>query len=456
METAQSKRGPKRGPRENPRQENGRKREEGNPEGPPLRTLSSRDLAKGKPLPEFPGFAGEQGGPGTPRVIDDIRADAVRKDSQEQGEHWLALSYVTGVGPVMYLRLIAAFGSPGRVLECPTEAARRFRLSSETLHALRRPDWARATRELSWLRERQGFLLCHDHPCFPPGLAQACPPVPLLFGLGDPQLLVRRQVAVVGSRAPSAQGCRIAERIAGDLAANGVIVTSGMARGIDGAAHKGALRAGGVTIAVLGNGLGRTYPSEHRDLAERIAQTGVLLSEHSPEIPPLPEHFPRRNRIISALSAATLVVEAGLRSGSLITARHALEQGREVFAVPGSVFNPLARGCHALLRQGAALVEDATDILRELGWETASPNSELPKEVSKPKEDKATPFPEEPPGPEEKRLLEAMGWDPISADELAQRSGLPPEILSAALFALELRGCLCAQLDGRYCRLPGR
>jgi DNA processing protein len=220
-----------------------------------------------------------------------------------------------------------------------------------------------------------------------------------------------------------------------------------MALGIDAAAHEGALGAG-TTLGVMGTGLDRVYPARHRELAHRIAANGALVSEFPPGTPPTAQNFPRRNRIISGLSLGTLVVEAALRSGSLITARYAAEQGREVFAIPGSIHNPLARGCHALIRQGAKLVETGADIVEELGALLGG------------LEAAAQPGAEEPAAaweldPEYRKLLEQMGYDPVPVDLLVQRTGLTAEAVSSMLLILELEGQVAALAGGRYCRRQG-
>ena len=222
-------------------------------------------------------------------------------------------------------------------------------------------------RDLEWLAGPARSLLTVDDPHYPVQLA-AVPGMPAaLFVQGDPSVLARPQVAIVGSRAATAAGCETAFGFAARLAAHGFAITSGLATGIDAAAHRGALAAGGVTIAVCGTGLDRVYPTGHDRLAEEIAAAGALVSEFPTGTPPAPHNFPRRNRLMSGLARGVLVVEAAARSGSLITARLAGEQGREVMAVPGSIHNPLARGCHRLIKDGAALVETVDDVLSALG-----------------------------------------------------------------------------------------
>jgi DNA processing protein len=260
---------------------------------------------------------------------------------------------------------------------------------------------------------------------------------------GDAALLCAPQLAIVGSRNPSHSGCDNARAFSELLTRAGLVVTSGLALGIDACAHAAALDAGGQTIAVAATGLDRVYPSAHRELAHRIAAQGALVSEFALGTPPRREHFPRRNRLISGRSLGVLVVEAALQSGSLITARLAAEQGREVFAIPGSIHSPLARGCHALIRQGAKLVETAQDVLEELGA--------LAGFVAAPPGANATP-PGAPSDPAQQELLELIGYDPVEMDTLIARSGLTPGRVSSMLLLMELRGLIEARPGGRYQR----
>lgn len=286
---------------------------------------------------------------------------------------------------------------------------------------------------------------------YPPLLRQIPDPPAALFTLGDVSLLASPQLAMVGSRNPSVEGRRNAEEFATYLAKCGLTITSGMALGIDAASHRGALKAGGRTVAVWGTGLDKTYPPRNRDLAEEIAAKGLVVSEFPPGTPPLPIHFPRRNRLISGLSVGTLVVEAASRSGSLITARTASEQGREVFAIPGSIHNPMARGCHRLLREGAKLVETAGDILEELA---PLLGIQAPIEAAEIKAD--TPAQAAPEDPEYKLLLNSLDYAPTSVDSLVERTGLTPDVVSSMLLMLELQGQVEASPGGRYSRVHKR
>jgi DNA processing protein len=287
-----------------------------------------------------------------------------------------------------------------------------------------------------WLATSGARLLRRGDEAYPPQLAALADPPPVLYALGNIELLHRPQIAVVGSRQPTAAGRSLAARIAKDLAAAGLVITSGLARGVDAAAHEAALAAGGTTIAVCGTGLDRCYPAQNRALSERIARDGLLLSEFPPGTPPRAAHFPQRNRIISGLARGVVVVEAAADSGSLITARHALAQGREVFAIPGSPLNPLAAGCLELLRQGATLVRGAMDILPEIAVKiegNVQPHQQLvlPIEAgsSTSRLDK-----------DYEMLLDALGFEPSTVDDLVERTGLGPGSVASMLLILELEG----------------
>jgi DNA processing protein len=273
----------------------------------------------------------------------------------------------------------------------------------------------------------------------------------VLYVRGAVSALSSPQLAMVGSRNPTASGRRTAAEFAAFFARAGLTITSGLALGVDGASHDGALAAGGRTVAVLGSGLDEVYPPEHRALAALIATRGALVSEFPPGTRPLPPNFPRRNRIISGLSLGTLVVEAARRSGSLITARLAGEHGREVFAIPGSIHNPLSRGCHALIREGAKLVETAADVLSELKLPFMNQGlAELEESSAGPSAPAATL------DKDYKILLDALGFEPASADVLVERTGFPSQSVASMLLILELEGRIALQTGSRYVRLPAR
>ncbi len=280
---------------------------------------------------------------------------------------WLALCQAPGAGSATIRRLLDSFAMPADVLKASSGQLRQLGLKQAAIDALRKPNEQSITRDLQWAEKADNHIItCHD-PAYPVLLLELPDPPLLLYVHGSVSLLSEPQLAIVGSRNPSSSGEQTAIDFARHLAAAGLVITSGLALGIDAASHRGALDVDAPTIAVMGTGLDRVYPARHRDLARQIAEQGSLVSEFPIGTPPKPENFPQRNRIISGLSLGTLVVEAAIRSGSLISARYAMEQGREVFAIPGSIHNPLARGCHHLIRQGAKLVETAEDVIDELG-----------------------------------------------------------------------------------------
>ncbi len=359
---------------------------------------------------------------------------------------WLRLTLTPGVGDLGARRLLAAFGLPQTVFEQPVDALRQVvgPAAAEALQRLPEGFEPQLDRSCEWLAQREPdgavrrvVTLADSH--YPAALLQIPDPPPLLYLLGAPAFADAPAdapgVAVVGSRNPTPQGAVNARSFARALAEAGWTVVSGLALGVDGAAHEGALDAPGnagrcATIAVVGTGLDRVYPVRHRALAHRIAAQGLIVSEFPLGTPPLTPNFPRRNRLIAGLSRGTLVVEAALPSGSLITARLAAEQGREVFAIPGSIHAPQSRGCHALIRQGAKLVETVHDILEELGATTAHTAAAAPAPCS-----------------DESALLAALGFDPVGLDALAARTREDAASLQAQLLALEL--------EGRLARLPG-
>jgi len=316
-------------------------------------------------------------------------------------------------------------------------------LRPETIAYLQKPDWRQVDADLAWQDRSDAQILLANDDAYPRLLKDIADPPPVLFVLGDASILGHKQLAMVGTRHPTPAGQETAADFARHLAANGIVITSGLALGIDGASHAGALAGGGMTIAVAGTGLDRVYPARHRELAHQIAEQGALVSEFPPGTPPTAANFPRRNRIISGLSMGVLVVEAALRSGSLITARLAAEQGREVFAVPGSIHNPQARGCNSLIRQGAKLVETAEDIFEELGGFAAAIGNE-------PVHDQGIPVVEL--DAEYQRVLESVGHAPTAVDTVVQRSGLTADAVCSMLLVLELQGLIASTSSGHYCQ----
>lgn len=368
---------------------------------------------------------------------------------------------VPRLGPVPARRLLAAFGSPQAVFTAQPDAVRAVlpRFAPDALNA--DTGWqAELERTQAWLQSDQAqaprAVLTLADAAYPAPLLEAVDPPLVLFAEGDLDRWRRPAVAIVGSRNPTQQGAENAQAFARALSEAGVVVVSGLARGIDAAAHDGALQpfesgdmsfagnlAGG-TIAVLGTGLNEVYPKGHKPLARRVARNGLLLSEFPLNTPPLPANFPRRNRIVAALSRGTLVVEAAVQSGSLITARLANEMGREVLAIPGSIHSPQARGCHALIKQGAKLVETAQDVLEELRLGTPTPSSAASADAIGAGSDSAVSDADEA-GADP--ILRAMGHDPVGQDALSARTGLGPAELGARLLELELMG--------QVARLPG-
>lgn len=362
---------------------------------------------------------------------------------------WLRLTTTSGVGLAAARKLLASLGSPEAIFAAGPPAWRQIvgpTLSAALADAPPGLDALTDTTQ-QWLADAPSRrLLTLGDADYPAALLHTADPPLLLHAHGRIELLSRAAIAVVGSRNPTAQGLDHARAFAAAFSEVGLTVVSGLALGIDGAAHAGALQhadTGGSTIAVLGTGLDRVYPRRHLALAHQIAREGLLLSEYTLGTPPLPANFPRRNRIISGLSLGTLVVEAALKSGSLVTARLAAEQGREVFAIPGSIHAPQSRGCHELIRQGARLVESVTDVLDELPWQ---PDARQPSSVAR-QQLAAHEGEPSPAGHGDDPVLTAMGYDPVSLDALLARTGWPAAELSAHLLSLEL--------EGRVVRLPG-
>jgi DNA processing protein len=355
---------------------------------------------------------------------------------------WLRLAMTPGVGRGSARKLLAAFGLPQRIFDESAEALAAVVHSPQVQALCIEPEGWSAQVETTWdwlQRQPSRRLVTLADPAYPPALLQTEDPPLMLYMEGVALSQWPRAVSVVGSRNPTPQGAANAREFARNFAQAGWTVVSGMALGIDGAAHEGALEGASpgqiATIAVVGTGLDRVYPSQHLQLARRIAERGLMVSEYALGTRPLSENFPQRNRIIAALGQGTLVVEAALRSGSLITARQAAEQGRDVFAIPGSIHSPQARGCHELLRQGAKLVETAQDVLEELA----------PAGSSSSKRRAAAPTIAPPAA--ESSLLQALGHDPVGLDALIARTGTSAADLQAQLLELELAG--------RVARLPG-
>jgi len=364
--------------------------------------------------------------------------------SLDELQYWLRLTLTPGVGDGTSRKLLAAFGLPEAVFAQPQAALLQVVSQAQARALAERPAELDALTEQTWqwLQAAPGRhrIVTLADATYPASLLETADPPLLLYLMGPAEFdlsQLGRSIAVVGSRNPTPQGASNARAFGRALAEAGVTVVSGLALGVDGAAHEGALDAAGndprlATVAVVGTGLDRVYPARHRQLAHRIAQQGLLVSELPLGTPPLTQNFPKRNRIIAGLTRGTLVVEAALQSGSLITARLAVEQGKEVFAIPGSIHAPQSRGCHALIRQGAKLVETVQDIFEDLRMETAP----LRHNTS------AAPGTQD-----EAPMLAALGHDPVSLDALVARTGWPAAQLQAQLLELEL--------SGEVARLPG-
>lgn len=372
----------------------------------------------------------------------------------------LLLMTMHGMGPKRLRLLLEHFPSADDALNAPGNAWRQAGLPESLAHAAQRGVPERAEQMLAWLDLAPHHrLISRYDPDYPPQLMDLPDPPAALFCVGDAGLLSQPQLAIVGSRSPTAGGLSNARAFARHLAQHGLIITSGLALGIDAEAHRGALQANAPTIAVMGTGPDIIYPSAHTGLAEEIVERGGLLTtEWPPGTAPRRENFPRRNRLISGLTEGVLVVEAGIQSGSLITARLAAEQGREVFAIPGSIHNPLSRGTHRLIREGAKLVETAQDIFEELA-PALSAHLQTPADHEAAKGNPAAPSSndgDEHPAldPDHSRILELMGFDPISADSLIERSGLTPAEVSSILLMLELSGQVATMPGGLYMRQP--
>ncbi|HEW98531.1 MAG: DNA-protecting protein DprA [Candidatus Parabeggiatoa sp. nov. 3] len=436
------------------------------------------------------------------------------KPKNTEQEYWIALLRAPGIGPINFARLVKHFGSPSSVFEAGREQWKALNMKPAQMNYLQNPNWAGVEKDIEWLAQADNHLLTLDHPDYPPFLREIDDAPPVLFVHGDYTLLKTPQLAIVGTRHPSSEGEQLAKDFAEYLSNQGFTITSGMALGIDGASHWGALAGTGQTIAVAGTGLDRVYPAKHRELAHQIAQTGALISELPIGTPVNRHNFPIRSRLVSGLSLGTLVIEAPERSGALYAAQHAAKQGRDVFAIPGSIHNPLVKGCHQLIKQGAKLVETAADILEELSnyqaliaqnrnhrnhrnqikstpkakpttpkqldssnkpiiEETEPSTNENPTTTAR-KQPKQPSMPVVNPSTLEKpktnpvpqlggeandldedysRLLEYLETGPTSIDKLVEQCGLTAAAVSSMLLILELRGLVAVQGGGLYARI---
>ncbi|MCH9699603.1 MAG: DNA-processing protein DprA [Gammaproteobacteria bacterium] len=353
---------------------------------------------------------------------------------------WLALIRCPGYGTSAFRQALDCAGSASQLLKVPVSDLKQLGLKQATVNFLTNPDWTTVDADLKWLEHKNNHLVTIDDPLYPSLLREIPDPPLALFITGHPEILDTPQIAVIGSRNPSRDGKTTARNFARALAQPGLTITSGLAIGIDEMGHRGALDVNAITIAVTATGLDQIYPARHYDLAQSIIDRGALISEFPTNTPPKRFHFPKRNRIIAGLSLGTLVVEAASQSGSLITARLAIEYGRELFAIPGSIHNPLARGCHALIKQGAKLVETAQDIAEEFShYAVQSPSSTARQKVVLDET--------------QQHILENIDYSPTTIDQLVELCSLPVHTITSALLILELNGLINAEASGSYVRI---
>ena len=362
-------------------------------------------------------------------------------------QNWLYLRHTPGAGGRTCHTLLDAFATVEDIFNASHQQLSALAIKPETISALNNQQKPDISADLNWSQEDNHHIITFFDPRYPERLKELPDAPPILYVRGDPDYLLQPQLAIVGSRNPSAAGRNTAKEFAHHLSNAGITITSGLASGIDGASHQGALQGLAGTVAVVAHGLDIVYPASHQKLAQEITQQGAVISEMPIGTQPQRGLFPRRNRLISALSLGTLVVEAALKSGSLITARLAMEQNREVFAIPGSIHNPMARGCHQLIRQGAKLVETASDILEELCIEQPK-NSLYPQKTEKNIPENAKDL-HQALDPDHQKLLKCLAYEPASIDELIISSNFSAAELASMLLILELEGIVVCQ-DGRY------
>ena len=376
-------------------------------------------------------------------------------EADQNARAWLCLLRA-GIGAGALRKQVVTCGSAAAALDCSAAQWREVGADADAIAALAHPVHPQLTADAAWLDAPNHHLIGWDSPDYPALLRRIGSPPPALLVAGNPDLLWHPQIAIVGSRHATAGGLDNAAAFADALSRSGLVVTSGLAEGVDVAAHLAVLEAGRFTIAVVGTGPDVAYPRKHAALTRRIVAEGAVVSEFLPGTQARREHFPRRNRIIAGLALGTLVIEAAQRSGALITARLAGESGREVFAVPGSIHNPLARGCHRLIRQGAALVEDASEVIEPLASLAAELASALRARLELPTDNGARvgqALHAGPDDPDYAQLLDALGHDPVGIDRLAERTGLTVTALSSMLLLMELDGRISAE-HGRYASRP--
>ncbi len=364
--------------------------------------------------------------------------------------NWLYLRHTPGIGDRTFHLLLDTFATADAAYNASHKQLSGLGLKSKVINALLSNDKPDISADLLWNQEPDHHIITLHDERYPPQLKELTDAPPVLYIRGDPDYLLQPQLAIVGARNPTAVGRKAALEFAKHLSDAGITITSGLAIGIDGASHEGALQGLAGTIAVVAHGLDIVYPAQHQKLAQQITQQGAVISEMPIGIQPARGLFPRRNRLISALSLGTLVVEAAQKSGSLITARCAMEQNREVFAIPGSIHNPMAKGCHQLIRQGAKLVETASDILEELCFNVKVAPGYLQKSdkniQEKPKDSTQAL------DPDHQKLLKCLAYEPTSIDELVNSSHFTAAEVASMLLIMELEGIIACQ-DGRYTRL---
>lgn len=370
--------------------------------------------------------------------------------------HWLNLLRVSGIGPKRFMSALRHFETPQSVMGSSLQTLTAKGVPQKVAQAIVDTDEKACQDDLDWLAQSSSHhIITIFDDAYPEHLKTINDPPPILFAKGRLDCLKDPQLAIVGSRNPTTGGRENAQSFAKHLAGNGLTITSGLALGIDGFAHKGALDSlASPTIAVTATGLDSTYPSKHKKLADSIVENaGLIVSEYPIGTPVKAAFFPRRNRIISGMSLGTLVVEAAIKSGSLITARNAMEQGREVFAIPGSIHNPLAKGCHRLIREGAKLVETADDILEELApqLQTFLLKADTESAPLNPQQSENASADEL--SSDQRLILDAMGFDPVSIDKMVVQTGLTIDVVSSILLLLELHGHISACGGGQYVRL---
>lgn len=363
----------------------------------------------------------------------------VNHDEIAEKSLWVSLGNIPGIGSQTFCNLLKAFGSPQNIYATSVSQLKEV-VSTTIANAISSHAYQTPPTELTqWLNAPNNHLVTLADPEYPKALLEISDPPPYLYAKGNLALLNQPSIAIVGSRNASVQGEKNAEAFAYDLCQHGLCVVSGLALGIDGAAHRGALKANGATIAVVGTGLDIVYPAKHRELAHQIVERGLMLSEFALGTPSKPQNFPKRNRIISGLSLGCLVVEANVQSGSQITARMAAEQGREIFAIPGSIHSPMSKGCHQLIKQGAKLVDCTQDITEELKLQTR-------REVTA----SAGPMPKKAENSPEQLLLDTMGFEPVPLERLVTLTGLTVGEVSSMLMLLELDGKVASLTGGQY------